>query len=117
MIHEIKDEEWIDFVDSGLNRQSLLRRLQASTPDITAVSNICYSKTIFDRRAIDSLNGGLEDKTLDWISSARQKSQDCASFSAADLADIAKEAGYKVEISWARQHSQRGGLDAVFHRH
>ncbi|GES63927.1 hypothetical protein ATETN484_0010000600 [Aspergillus terreus] len=117
VIHEIKDEEWIDFVDSGLDRQSLLCRLQASAPGIMAVSNICYSKTIFDRHAIDSLNGGSEDNTLDWISSARQKSQDCASLSAVDLVDIAKEADYEVEISWARQHSQRGGLDAVFHRH
>lgn len=117
VIHEIKDEEWINFVDSRLDRQSLLHRLQASAPGIMAVSNIPYSKTILDQQAIDSLNGGPEDNNLDWIPSARQKSQDCASLSAVDLVNIAKEAGYKVEISWARQHSQRGGLDAVFHRH
>lgn len=117
VIHEIKDEEWIDFVDSGLNRQILLRRLKDLASDVMGVSNISYSKTIFERHAIDSLNGGPEDHTLDWISSARQTSQDCASLSAVDLVDIAKEAGYEVEISWARQHSQRGGLDAVFHRH
>nr|POF16690.1 nonribosomal peptide synthetase tes [Quercus suber] len=115
--HEIKDEEWIDFVESGLDRQTILRRLQTSAPGIMAVSNICYSKTILDRHAIDTLNAGPDDNTLDWVLSARRKSQDCANLSATDLVDIAQEASCKVEISWARQHSQRGGLDAVFHRH
>ncbi|KAL8673563.1 MAG: hypothetical protein Q9168_002017 [Polycauliona sp. 1 TL-2023] len=82
-----------------------------------AVSNICHSKTIFERHAIDSLNNGQQDNGLDWISSTRRKSQGCPSLSALDLVSIAEEAGYKVEISWARQYSQRGGLDAVFHRH
>ncbi|KAI4115680.1 MAG: hypothetical protein LQ345_003769 [Seirophora villosa] len=31
--------------------------------------------------------------------------------------EILEEAGYRVEISWARQHSQRGGFDAVFHHY
>lgn len=117
VIHEIKDEEWIDFVNSGLDRHSLLRRLQASAPGTMAAGNICYSKMIFDRHAIDYLNGGPEDDILDCISSGREKRPDCALLSAVDLVDIAKEAGYEVEKSWARQHSQRGGLDAVFHRH
>ncbi|KAI4263762.1 MAG: hypothetical protein L6R42_001104 [Xanthoria sp. 1 TBL-2021] len=82
-----------------------------------AVGNIRYSKTIFERHAIDSLDDGPEDNLLDWLSSARHMSQRCPSLSALDLVDIAREAGYRVEISWARQHSQRGGLDAVFHRY
>ncbi|KAL8999568.1 MAG: hypothetical protein Q9169_001657 [Polycauliona sp. 2 TL-2023] len=117
MIHEVKSEEWIDFVDLGLDRQSLLQRLETSGRNIMAVSNICHGKTIFERHTIDLLNDGPDENVLHWISTARQKSQSCPSLSALDLVGIAEEAGYKVEISWARQYSQRGGLDAVFHRH
>lgn len=115
VIHEVRDDEWIDFVDQRLDRQTLLRRLEVSAPSLMAVSNICYSKTIFERHAINALEDGPDDSSPDWLSSARQMSQRCPSLSALDLEEIAQEAGYRVEISWARQHSQRGGLDAVFH--
>lgn len=115
VIQEVRDEEWIDFVEQRLDRQTLLHRLEVSAPNLMAVSNICYSKTSFERHAINALEDGPEDSSPDWLSSARQMSQRCPSLSSLDLEEIAQEAGYRVEISWARQHSQRGGLDAVFH--
>lgn len=66
-IHEVRDEEWIDFVEQKLDHQALLRGLEVSSPSILAVSNICYSKTIFEGHVIDSLDQGLEDNGLDWL--------------------------------------------------
>ncbi|KAF4926922.1 Highly reducing polyketide synthase ACRTS2 [Colletotrichum viniferum] len=105
-IREVADDEWIDFVDQGLDRATLSHRLITETPDIMAVSNIPYSKTAFERHYDDSA----------WLASVRQNSQESPSLSVLDLANIAQEAGYEVESSCARQFSQRGGLDAVFYR-
>ncbi|KAJ5962612.1 enniatin synthetase [Penicillium viridicatum] len=115
-IHEVEDDQWIDFVHQKLDRESLLRRLRDSALSDVAVSNIPYRETIFERHIIDSVTG-TENEGVDWVSSARQKSTELPSFSALGLVSLAKEAGYQVEISWARQHSQRGGLDAIFHHH
>lgn len=116
-VHEIGDDEWIDFMDHKLDHQTLLRRLKDSAPSILAVSNIPHSKTIFERHAVDSLSDKTENNGSKWLSSVRQRSQRCPSLSALDLATISQQAGYRVEISWARQHSKRGGMDAIFHRY
>ncbi|KAJ3954594.1 hypothetical protein N0V92_008894 [Colletotrichum tropicale] len=120
-IREVADDEWIDFVAHGLDRATLSNRLATESPDIMAVSNIPYSKTAFERHCLDALADGKgqeEDADNDsaWLASVRQRSQECPSLSALDLANIAREAGYQVETSWARQFSQRGGLDAIFYR-
>jgi len=109
---------WIDFSHHELNRENLLCRLRASTEDIVAVSNIPYSKTIFERQVIDALESPqtAAGESPDWLSSAYNKSQALPSLSALDLEMIAKQAGYQVQISCARQYSQRGGLDAIFYR-
>ncbi|KAJ0383693.1 hypothetical protein COL922a_009964 [Colletotrichum nupharicola] len=120
-IREVADDEWIDFVDQRLDRATLSHRLITENPDIMAVRNIPYSKTAFERHCLDALadgNGQEENADDDsaWLASVRQNSQESPSLSALDLANIAQEAGYQVESSWARQFSQRGGLDAVFYR-
>ncbi|KAF4876634.1 Nonribosomal peptide synthetase dtxS1 [Colletotrichum siamense] len=120
-IREVAGDEWIDFMDQGLDRATLSHRLITESPDIMAVSNIPYSKTAFERHCLDALadGNGQEENAADdsaWLVSVRQTSQESPSLSALDLANIAQEAGYQVESSWARQLSQRGGLDAVFYR-
>ncbi|CAE7020050.1 Destruxin synthetase [Pyrenophora teres f. teres] len=90
-VREVADDRWIDFAERRLDRQSLLQQLHGlSTSPTIAVSNIPYSKTM---------------------------TQDCRSLSAAELVELAQEADCRVEISWSRQHSQQGGLDAIFHRY
>ncbi|KAL8789758.1 MAG: hypothetical protein Q9213_001009 [Squamulea squamosa] len=116
-IHDIGDDEWIDFMDESLDYETLLHRLENSDSNCLAVSNIPYSKINFERHAIDALNAGDEDQVSGWHGFVRQRSQKCPSLSALDLATLAQQAGYRAEISWARQYSQRGGLDAIFHRH
>ncbi|KAI8200117.1 Nonribosomal peptide synthetase dtxS1 [Colletotrichum sp. SAR 10_86] len=120
-IREVADGEWIDFVAHGLDRATLSQRLVTERPDLIAVSNIPYSKTAFERHCLDALaDGKAQEENADddsaWLASVRQSSQESPSLSALDLADIAQEAGYQVEASWARQFSQRGGLDAIFYR-
>lgn len=115
-IREVRDDEWVDFMEHNLDHDSLLRRLEVSSPSTLAVSNIPYSKTIFERQAIESINAEPEKDDPNWLSSARQKSQSCPSLSALDLVSLGQKANYGVAISWARQYSQHGGLDAVFHR-
>lgn len=109
---------WIDFSHHELNREDLLCRLGASTEDIMAVSNIPYSKTIFERQVIDALESPqtAAEESPDWLSLAYNKSQALPSLSALDLEIIAKQVGYQVQTSCARQYSQRGGLDAIFYR-
>ncbi|KAF4843191.1 Nonribosomal peptide synthetase TES [Colletotrichum siamense] len=120
-IREVADDEWIDFVAHRLDRATLSHRLTTKSPDIMAVSNIPYSKTAFERHCLDALvdGKGQEENADDdsaWLASVRQSSQESPSLSALDLANIAQEADYQVETSWARQFSQRGGFDAIFYR-
>ncbi|KAI8276481.1 Nonribosomal peptide synthetase dtxS1 [Colletotrichum sp. SAR11_57] len=120
-IREVAGDEWINFVDQGLDLATLSHRLITENPDIMAVSNIPYSKTAFERHCLDALADGKRheenaDDDSAWLASVRQTSQEPPSLSALDLANIAQEAGYQVASSWARQFSQRGGLDAVFYR-
>ncbi|KAL3473273.1 hypothetical protein BJX99DRAFT_261462 [Aspergillus californicus] len=119
-VYGTDDAAWIDFMGQGHDRESLLQLLQRPTsPSIVAVSNIPHSKTIFERFVVESLDH-REEEAQDpgsWLSDARQQGQDCPSLSSVDLVELAQEAGFRVEISWARQYSQSGGFDAIFHRH
>ncbi|GKZ17253.1 nonribosomal peptide synthase [Aspergillus brasiliensis] len=115
-IQEISEDAWVDFKAKRLDRAGLLGLLQASSAASTiAVSNVPYSKTILERHIVDSLDDEIEEGA-DWLSSQREAAERCPALSALDLAELAEQAGFKVELSWARQYSLRGGLDAVFHR-
>ncbi|KAF2463679.1 acetyl-CoA synthetase-like protein [Lindgomyces ingoldianus] len=119
-IHHIEQDRWIDFVERKLDRQSLLEHLHSSsTSPLIAVSNIPHSKTIVSRCLVDSLDNAATETTaqLDWLSSVYKEAKHVPALSATDLVDLAEEAGYQVEISWSRQYSWKGGLDAVFHRY
>lgn len=117
---QIRDvgDDWIDFERQGLDRQSLWALLQrpAASP-VIGVSNIPHGKTIFERHVVDAVDGRTEAERDHggWLDTVRSDAQRCPSLSAVDLVGLAKQAGYRVEISWARQYSQRGGLDAVFY--
>ncbi|RDH30162.1 hypothetical protein BDQ94DRAFT_173144 [Aspergillus welwitschiae] len=124
-LHDIQKESWINYSGRQLNRQSLLQLVQdsflrdPSPSSVVAVCNIPYSMTVYERHVIEWLDSGLTagPDAEDWLSSIRQTSQECSSLSALDLQQIAHQTGWQVEISWSRQFSQRGGLDAIFHRH
>ncbi|UKZ78468.1 NRPS [Trichoderma virens FT-333] len=113
----IEGDKWIDFEEQGLNAEALKKLLQNPlTPSIVPVGNIPNAKTILERHIVASLSDQNRNETSSWLSTARKTAAACSSLSAIDLDSIAHDSGYQVEISWARQHSQRGGLDAVFHR-
>ncbi|KAF2471468.1 uncharacterized protein BDR25DRAFT_368329 [Lindgomyces ingoldianus] len=119
-IHYIKQDRWINFAERKLDRQSLLEQLHSSsTVSLVAVSNIPYSKTIVSRCLVASLDNASAETTAqqDWLSSIYKEAGHVPALSVTDLVDLAKETGYQVEISWSRQHSLKGGLDAVFHRY
>ncbi|KAJ4156272.1 hypothetical protein NW754_007896 [Fusarium falciforme] len=121
-VKDIDPKAWVDFAGTRMDRQALLQLLQDRQrgDDVVAVSNIPYSKTIMERHLSQSLDDD-EDGTSDadgtaWISATQSRAKECPALSVADLIEIGKGIGFQVETSWARQHSQRGGLDAVFHR-
>ncbi|POR38263.1 Nonribosomal peptide synthetase-like protein [Tolypocladium paradoxum] len=120
-VHDIGQHEWIDFTERGLDRQSLSELLDPSfAPPVIAVGNIPHRKTLFERQLVDLLNSQGDEKldpSSNWVASVRQKAHEYPALSAVDLAEMAVQAGYRVEVSWARQYSQRGGLDAIFHRY
>ncbi|QYT00338.1 hypothetical protein H0G86_007424 [Trichoderma simmonsii] len=114
---EIEDDEWIDFETQGLNPEALKKLLQnPSSPSILPVANIPNAKTILERHIVASLSDQTRNETSSWLPSVYKMAAAHSSLSAIELASIAQASGYQVEISWARQHSQRGGLDAVFYR-
>ncbi|KAF4993043.1 hypothetical protein FDECE_13529 [Fusarium decemcellulare] len=115
VIHEV-GQDWIDFAEQGLDRPSLIERLRSASSDaIVPVRNIPYSKTIFERLVVDALSYESEHDT-NWLAAMRKTMADWNALSAYDLNEIAQQTGYQVEISWACQHSLRGGFDAIFHR-
>ncbi|KAK3314236.1 hypothetical protein B0H66DRAFT_630727 [Apodospora peruviana] len=124
-VHAVDADAWIDFAASRMDHHDLLSLLQRSpNAAAIAVGNIPYSKTIVERHIIESLDDDDDkDKAQDspdgpaWVSAVRSGAERRASLSAADLAQLAEEAGFRVEISWARQRSQNGALDAVFHHY
>ncbi|GAP91098.2 putative non-ribosomal peptide synthetase [Rosellinia necatrix] len=118
--HQIPEDGWSDFMAMNLDQTSLTELLQRqSGQGAIAISNIPHIKTIFERYLVEAVSGDGTSRFDDpgWLNSVRQKSKACPALSAVDLINIAQKAGYRVEISWARQYSQRGGLDAVFHRY
>lgn len=118
---EIGREAWIDFMARELDQYTLLQLLRSQTTasSTVAISNIPHKKTIFERYALDSFDSqeAGADGHSNWLSAAHDAAQNCNSLSSIDLIGIGAKAGYKVEISWARQGSQKGGLDAIFHHH
>ncbi|KAH6963257.1 hypothetical protein DER45DRAFT_552701 [Fusarium avenaceum] len=118
-VHTIQRQHWVDFSEQGLDRSALVQRLRNSSPQTLPVSNIPYNKTLHERLIVEHLAKSTNDASEDqdgWVSSFRTAAQQCPSFSAYELKEIAKQTGYQVEISWARQFSLHGGFDAVFHR-
>lgn len=118
-IHSVGHDEWVDFVAQKLDRQSLLQHLQnTNSHSKIAVSNIPYDKSVFSRYLVDSLDRPGKDSMDDnlWLHSIRHKAKEYPSLSVLELIEIARNTNYSVAISWNRQHSQYGGLDAVLHR-
>lgn len=119
-IYEVNEGQWINFVSDQLDRQSLLQRLEGfSVTAVVAVSNIPYSNTIFERCVLELLNDaqcqGIEG--ADWLATCHEVARKRPALSVVDLHEIADLAGCRVSVSWARQFSHNGGLDAVFHRY
>lgn len=116
-IHKVEDSEWVDFEEGKLNEESLGHLLESSSSSIVAISNIPYSKTIFERQVLDALqqNGTEDDENENWLMGAESRAKARPASSSIELCRLAQSHGYRVEVSWARQYSQRGGLDAIFH--
>ncbi|ODA82522.1 hypothetical protein RJ55_01029 [Drechmeria coniospora] len=119
-MEDVGPSEWVNFVEQQLDGMSLAALLERSSSlHAVAVCNIPNSKTVLENQLVDFLDesgsNGYGD-TVHWLKTIRQRAEAHAALSAADLVALASRTGYKVEVSWARQFSQRGGLDAIFHR-
>ncbi|OAQ62539.1 non-ribosomal peptide synthase [Purpureocillium lilacinum] len=68
-VYTVTENCWIDFVEEGLSRQTLLEILkQKSTSSVIAVANIPHKKTIVENYIVDSLKNlqdGIEDSLED----------------------------------------------------
>ncbi|OAA73278.1 BEAS beauvericin nonribosomal cyclodepsipeptide synthetase [Cordyceps fumosorosea ARSEF 2679] len=120
-VHPIAADDWVDFQASQMHRDALREYLRLADGDAAtvAVANIPYSKTIVERLVVESLDDEDATTSLDgaaWISAVRADAKSRASLSMPDLAQLAEECGFRVQVSAARQWSQSGALDAVFHR-
>lgn len=118
IIHDIERDCWVDYASNNLNYESISSMLNAE-PAMVAISNIPYSKISYEREIVRMVE--LEDLRSQinegaWLKVAQQQSDSKSSLCAFDLVQLAQQAAYRVEVSWARQYSQHGGLDAVFYR-
>ncbi|KAL7932976.1 hypothetical protein V8C35DRAFT_328181 [Trichoderma chlorosporum] len=125
-VKEVGQDNWIDFEQQGLDRDSLSALLK-NTDDmrpgddvVVAVSNIPNRKIALERQILEFLHQPAKLQQSDtgsgWLPTLRRAANKRPSLSATDLVEVANTAGYRVEISWARQVSGHGSLDAVFHR-
>ncbi|RSL90271.1 Enniatin synthase [Fusarium oligoseptatum] len=123
-VHVIEEDDWVDFQASQMDRNSLLDHLRNSKDSMTlAISNIPFAKTSFERQIFECLENDNMDKATDladgaaWISAVRSGAESRASLSIPELYQLAKESGFSVEVSAARQWSQNGAFEAVFHHY
>lgn len=117
-VHHIKGEHWLDFIKEDLSPMAIKRRLEADPISPVAVANIPHRKTVLEKHianavAGDLYNGEIQDS---WQLQYRNQAATNPGLAAIDLEKLGQQTGFQVEISWARQHSQSGGLDAIFHR-
>lgn len=120
-IYEMDEAQWIDFQKQDLSIQTLWELLQYKLLGMSAVAigNIPHSKSLYASHIVASTYDEEPECNDDWmwLSSACKTAEQQPSISAVGLVELAEELGCRVEISWARQASQRGGLDAIFHRY
>ncbi|GLA85029.1 nonribosomal peptide synthase [Aspergillus tubingensis] len=117
IIHTVDADRWIDYSAQGLSRNGLLDLLkEGSESAVVAIANIPFSKTIFERLVAEAFSSRTTMTDIGWLPSIRQNADEVDGLSAMDLVDLGALAGFHVELSWARQFSQHGGLDAIFHR-
>lgn len=110
----------MDFVTQRLDRKGIEALLDTmSGPSTLAISNIPYSKIARARAIVESVERPEPDiaRYGDWLSRASDNAAHCNSLSPMDLVELAQNSNHRVELSWARQSSQFGGLDAIFYRH
>ncbi|EME45380.1 Non-ribosomal peptide synthetase-like protein [Dothistroma septosporum NZE10] len=117
-IESVDVQDWVDFSSRKMDRDALVQLLQnCPSESLVAVNNIPWDKTIRERHLVELLDNEDDEAADDtaWLSKAKLSAERHASLSAADLVQIGHQAGFRVELSWARQYSQKGGLDAIFH--
>ncbi|KAI8633159.1 acetyl-CoA synthetase-like protein [Xylariaceae sp. FL1651] len=117
-VHEVPPQAWLDFSFQNIDAEKLEKLLRSTDQSLLAVANIPFSKTILERLVIESLETDKQDisSPAEWLSSIRDASKQTTSLAPIDLERLATKTGFHVEISWARQYSLHGGLDAVFHK-
>ena len=117
-VRNLEQGAWIGFAQRDMDGASLREHLwgSASLSSIVAVSNITHRRTSFERAVLELLAEGTKADEEGWLDASDEAASRRRALSADELATVAEDAGFRVELSWARQFSQRGGLDAVFHR-
>ncbi|KAB8263063.1 hypothetical protein BDV32DRAFT_146854 [Aspergillus pseudonomiae] len=119
--HQVEQSDWIDYTAQSLNPRSLLEHLRSlHNNNIIAVENIPNRRTILENYIVDFLKEGVPPGSMDndshWQVRHRNRAAQSSAMLPGDLIAIADKAGIRVEVSWARQSSQRGAFDAIFHR-
>jgi hypothetical protein len=119
-IRHISEDGWVDFKIQRLDSRSMETLLDPIlAPDTLAISNIPCSKIVFPRAIVEAVESAELDNqgSGNWLSIVSESAEFYNSMSPMDLVDLAQRADYRIELSWARQSSQLGGLDAIFYRY
>lgn len=112
-IVDLTKAEWVDFKHFALDGDGIAKRLVDSPKMSTfAVGNIPYKNTVFERALLEA----VDSETEQWFAEGKKAANSFNSLSVHELIEIGERAGFRTHFSWARQRSQNGGLDVVFHR-
>ncbi|OGM49923.1 nonribosomal peptide synthase [Aspergillus bombycis] len=119
--HQVEKTDWIDYTARSLDPRRLLEHLRSSHDStIIAVENIPNRRTILESYIVDFLKEGVHSSSIDteihWQARHRNRAAQSSAMFPRDLVAIANQAGFQVDVSWARQSSQHGAFDAIFHR-
>jgi hypothetical protein len=119
-IRHISKHDWMDLIAQRLDHQRIKALLDPmSGPNTLVISNIPYSKIAYPRAIVEAVERPEPDSPRhnDWLSRASEGAAHCNSLSPIAIVELAQESNYRVKLSWARQSSQFGVLDAIFHHH
>ncbi|KAL3479401.1 hypothetical protein BJX99DRAFT_255659 [Aspergillus californicus] len=118
-VHVLDENEWIDARASNISQSEMLELLQETSQKPNprlALANIPHRKTMQERLIVEALPSLPSHHAFDWMEQSKKDADESIAFDIAELFHFAEQTGFRVEVSWARQFSQHGAFDAVFHR-
>jgi amino acid adenylation domain-containing protein/non-ribosomal peptide synthase protein (TIGR01720 family) len=111
---ETAEADWVDWGKADLTEVQIRERLCAEQPIELAIENIPNRRVTDEVRLLESIRTRGGASVQDVLDSLKSSSTSIG-VEICDLLEIAQQAGYTLQVSWARQDDQ-GRFDVVFQK-